>query len=192
MKTFNESISPISKNLNSMATTSEDTGMSQPVRPKKLPNSVIQILTDRIVDEYNAYFLYRNAANWCKDANYKKATAFFEKEAEGELSHATGLQNYLVQWNIVPTINAPETVVSFVDLVDVINKAYTIEYELLEKYSDCLNQVLQTHPATFNFLQKYVDIQNGEVEEYSDLLNALELINHNNKFEILYFENNYF
>jgi ferritin len=79
-----------------------------------------------------------------------------------------------------------------VDLIDIINKAYTIEYELLEKYSDSLNQVLQSHPATFNFLQKYVDIQNGEVEEYSDFLNALELININNKFEILYFENTYF
>ena len=189
MKTFHESIipKPMIPNLGD-----SNSNITQPVQPKKLPKSVVQILTERIVDEYNAYFLYRNAANWCKYANYKKAAAFFEKEAEGELGHAKGLQDYLVQWNCLPEIRTPETIATFVDLIDIINKAYTIEYELLEKYSDSLNQVLQSHPATFNFLQKYVDIQNGEVEEYSDFLNALELININNKFEILYFENTYF
>jgi hypothetical protein len=37
-----------------------------------------------------------------------------------------------------------------------------------------------------------VDIQNDEVSEYSDLLNALQLVNPDNKFELLYFENTYF
>jgi ferritin len=48
------------------------------------------------------------------------------------------------------------------------------------------------HPATYNFIQKYVDIQNGEVAEYADLLNALELIDTNSKLDILFFEKNYF
>jgi Ferritin-like domain len=82
MKTFHESIipKPMIPNLGE-----PNSNITQPIQPKKLPKSVVQILTERIVDEYNAYFLYRNAANWCKDANYKKAAAFFEKEAEGEL-----------------------------------------------------------------------------------------------------------
>jgi ferritin len=48
------------------------------------------------------------------------------------------------------------------------------------------------HPATFNFIQKYVDIQNDEVSEYSDFLNALVLIDTNNKLDVLYFEQTYF
>jgi hypothetical protein len=37
-----------------------------------------------------------------------------------------------------------------------------------------------------------VDFQNQEVAEYSDLLNALELIDINNKLDVLFFEKNYF
>ena len=63
--------------------------------------------------------------------------------------------------------------------------------ELLTKVRN-QKELADLHPATFNFIQKYVDIQNGEVEEYSDFLNALELVNVENKFEVLYFENTYF
>jgi hypothetical protein len=47
----------------------------------KLSDKVIGILTERLKDEYYAHYLYRAAANWCNDVNYKKAAAFFEKEA---------------------------------------------------------------------------------------------------------------
>lgn len=189
MKTFKDTL----VNENSMDDVSNKfLNTTSPITPVKLPHNVISILNERIIDEYNAYFLYTNAANWCKDKNFKKAAAFFEKEATGELEHAIGLQNYLTQWNIIPTIRPVDTQITFVSLIDIINKAYTIEFELLTKYSSDLIGMLSVHPATFNFLQKYVDIQNAEVEEYSDLLNALELINTDNKFEVLYFENTYF
>jgi ferritin len=77
-------------------------------------------------------------------------------------------------------------------LVDIINKAYTMEYGLFEKYSAGQIEFDKSHAATFNFLQGYVNIQNESIAEYSDLLNALQLINTDNKFEILYFENEYF
>ena len=48
------------------------------------------------------------------------------------------------------------------------------------------------HPPTHNFIQKYVDVQNEAVGEYSDLLNALCLINPDNKLDLLYFEQTYF
>ena len=96
------------------------------VTPRTLPEEIESLLNTRLGDEYTAYYFYRNAANWCKNANYKKAAAFFESELAGE------------------------------------------------------------------FIQKYVDIQNGEVEEYSDLLNALCLIDINNKLDILFFEERYF
>lgn len=164
----------------------------KPIMPNVLPTEIQTILTERLGDEYTAYFFYRNAANWCKNANYAKAAAFFEAELAGELEHAKGIQDYITQWNLIPQIPQTPTFVDFTSLVDIINKAYTLEYDLLQKYSNDVKNVLSIHPGTFNFLQGYVDIQLGEVAEYSDYLNALTLINTESKFEILYFENEYF
>lgn len=160
--------------------------------PNTLSTEVSSLLNERIGDEYSAYFFYRNAANWCKNLNYKKAAHFFESEAAGELEHSKGLQDYLIQWNLFPEIPSAPTTRSFSSLLDIINQAYDLEYGLLEKYSGDQKMLLDVHPATFNFIQKYVDIQNNEVEEYSDLLNAIKLVDVNNRLDVLYFENQYF
>jgi ferritin len=167
-------------------------GMNGIVKPNCLPEEVQETLNSRIGDEYIAYYFYRNAANWCNEKNYNKAGAFFDKEAEGELEHGKGLQEYLVQWNTIPAIPGVATKQEFASLVDIINKAYELEYNLLMKYSEDQKNFHSVHPATYNFIQKYVDIQNGEVAEYADLLNALELIDINSKLDVLFFEKNYF
>jgi ferritin len=46
--------------------------------------------------------------------------------------------------------------------------------------------------ATFDFLQEFRQKQTDSVIEYSDLLAALELININNKLDVLHFEEIYF
>lgn len=165
---------------------------SSPIKPKTLSEEVAEMLNTRLGDEYTAYYFYRNAANWCKNANYKKAADFFNSEAEGELGHAQGIQDYLTQWNLIPAIPQVPTVQAFTGLVDIINKAYNLEYALLGKYSTDQKMLVETDPSTFNFIQKYVDIQVGEVEEYSDFLNALELVDSSDKFQVLYFEQTYF
>lgn len=162
------------------------------VTPKTLPSDVADILDERIGDEYTAHYFYRNAANWCKNVNYERAAAFFEAEANSELEHAKGLQDYLTQWNLMPAIPAAPTKKSFESLIDIINGAYEMEYGLFEKYSENQTEIFKDHPATFNFIQKYVDIQNEAVGEYSDLLNALNLIDVNNKLDVLFFERKYF
>jgi ferritin len=163
-----------------------------PITPNSLTENIINMFNERLGDEYTAYYFYRNAANWCKNVNFKKAAGFFESEASGELEHALGIQDYLTQWNIIPTIPQAPTTQSFQSLVDIINKAYNLEYNLLLKYSENQQSLASEHPATFNFIQKYVDIQNGEVSEYSDLLNAAILVDTNDKFQTLYFEQTYF
>jgi ferritin len=160
--------------------------------PETLPTEVIEIFDARIGDEYTAHYFYRNAANWCKNVNYAKAAAFFEAEAANEMEHALGLQNYLIQWNLMPEIPSVPTKETFTSLVDIINKAYDLEYGLYLKYSADQNSLDKVHPASFNFIQKYTDIQTASVAEYSDLLNALQLISTENKLDILYFEKRYF
>lgn len=173
-------------------TKSENELTSDLVKPNALPEEVTNTINQRIGDEYAAYFLYRNAANWCKEVNYKKAAAFFENEASNELEHSKGLQDYLTQWNLIPSIPQAQTQHQFESLVDIINKAYTMEFSLLQKYSEDQKMLSMVHPATFNFIQKYVDIQNDEVAEYADLLNGAMLVDHTDKFQVLYFEQTYF
>jgi hypothetical protein len=60
------------------------------------------------------------------------------------------------------------------------------------KSSEHQKMLMNLHPATHNFIQGMVDIQNQTVAEYSDLLNALYLVNVNNKLDLLYFEQTYF
>lgn len=160
--------------------------------PSTLPEEIFAAFNERIGDEYTAHYFYRNAANWCRNANYKKATAFFEAEANSELEHAKGLQDYLTQWNMIPEIPSAPTNQAFAGLAEIIGKAYQMEYGLLMKYSQNQQQFLGTHPATFNFVQGYVNIQNDAVGEYSDLLNALQLVNAENKLDLLIFEDKYF
>ena len=168
------------------------TSHNSPMTPVALPAEIVKGLESRLKDEYTAHLIYRNVANWCKNANYKKAAEFFEAEANSELEHAKGLQDYLTQWNLLPAIPAAPTKKSFESLIDIVNGAYEMEYGLFEKYSENQTEIFKDHPATFNFIQKYVDIQNDAVGEYSDLLNALNLIDVNNKLDVLYFENKYF
>jgi ferritin len=160
--------------------------------PKSLPAEIISLFEKRIADEYTAHYTYRNAANWCRNVNYKKAAAYFEAEAASELDHAKGLQDYLTQWNILPQIPPVTVPNNFDSLVGIIDEAYDIEYKLLLSYSAFQHAISAVHPPTFNFIQKYVDIQNDSVAEYSDLLNALHLIDINNKLDLLVFEERYF
>jgi ferritin len=162
------------------------------VKPNTLPKEIEAKLNARIGDEYTAHYFYRNAANWCKNVNYKNAAAFFEAEAMSELEHAKGLQDYLTQWNLMPAIPAAPTSKTFTSLAQIISEGYSMEYDLFEKYSIDQEDTLTEHPATFNFLQGYVNIQNDAVGEYSDLLNALELINLDSKLDVLFFETEYF
>jgi ferritin len=161
-------------------------------QPKTLAPDIVEAIEKRIAGEYVAHYTYRNAANWCKNANYKKAAAFFETEASYELEHAKMLQDYLTQWNVIPKMIPVDSNICFTSLVHIIDEAYDVEYNLLKHYSAMQHALCEAHPATFNFIQKFVDIQNESVAEYSDLLNALCLINIENKLDLLYFEQTYF
>jgi ferritin len=160
--------------------------------PKTLADASVKILTDRLGDEYTAHYFYRNATNWCAGIGYLKAAAFFAQEAENELDHAKGLQKYLVDWNVMPLLPSIKPNITFSDLIDIINKAYALEYALFESYNRDSKQLFDTDLTTFDFLTTYRTGQTESVIEYSDLLNAAELVNTDNKFEILYFEQTYF
>lgn len=157
----------------------------------KLSDETIQELTERLKDEYSAHYFYRNAANWCRDANYKKAAVFFDAEADTELVHAKGLQDYITDFNISPVLQTTETNQVFHSLVEIIKGAYKLELDLMLAYNATSMKLFGSDLTTFDFLTSYRDGQKESVVEYNDLINALDLIDQNDNFQILYFEQTY-
>ena len=158
----------------------------------KLDSKTIQILTDRIKDEYIAHYYYRAAANWCRDKNYKKAAEFFSAEASDELTHAQGIQEYMFDFNIIPEIPQAPTKHNFDNLVDVVYGAYRIELALMKEYNKNSQELFTSDITTFDFLGDYREFQKNAVVEYNDLINAIDLIDKTDKFQVLYFEQTYF
>jgi ferritin len=162
------------------------------VKLYKLSESVINILTDRIKDEYTAHYYYRAATNWCEDMNYKKAAEFFKNEANDELTHAEKIQEYMVGFNIIPEIPQAPTKHTFNSLIDIINGAYKMELDLMNEYNKNSQDLISEDITTFDFLTEFRQIQKGAVVEYNDLINASDLVNMKDKFQVLYFEQTYF
>ena len=163
-------------------------------KPIKLPQEIVKLLLPRLKDEFDASYLYRAISNWCQGVGYFKAAEFFAKESEDELVHAKGIEKYLVDWNVIVSLPKIETPASeFADLVDVLDKAYVIEYKLYEEYEDTSMKVFKTGDlCTFDFLQGYRTIQRLSVAEYSDKLNMLEGVNSKDKLNLLLLEKKLF
>jgi len=164
------------------------------IKPEKISNDIVQLLQKRLLDEYNAFYLYRSAANWCQNVGFFKAAVFFKAESDDELVHAKKLEDYITDWNVIPALpTIPAPVTSFKDLGEVISKAYEIEYDLYQKYEDTSNKIFkQGEVCTFDFLKFFRDIQNQSVAEYSDKLNVLDGVNVSSKFEMLMVEETLF
>ena len=160
--------------------------------PRTLSPEVAELLIERLGDEYTAHYFYRNASNWCNDKAYMNAAAFFAAEAANELAHAEKLQNYMVGWNVTPFLPPVKMIPAFSTLIDIVNKAYVLEYNLFSAYNSNSSEIFNICLATFDFLQELRIGQRESVAEYSDLLNAAQLINVSNNFEVLYYEGKYF
>lgn len=157
-----------------------------------LSDKVVKLLTERIKDEYTAHYFYRAAANWCNDVNYKKAAAFFEKEAKDELTHAKKIQDYMTGFNVIPEIPSANPKHDFKNLIEIVNEAYTMELGLMKAYNKDSHTVFSEDITTFDFLTELREIQKGAVVEYNDLINASNLVDKSDKFQVLYFEQTYF
>ena len=157
-----------------------------------LDDKTIKIITERIKDEYAAHYYYRAAANWCRDMNYKKAAEFFSNEADDELTHAKTLQEYMVDFNVIPEIPQAKTKHEFNNLIDVVYGAYKMELGLMNSYNKNSQELFNSDITTYDLFTKFRKIQKNAVVEYNDLINASNLIDKKDKFQVLYFEQTYF
>jgi len=157
--------------------------------PVKLPQDIANLLNERINDEYAAHYYYRQVANYCENVGYLKAAEYFKGEAADELTHSEGLQKYLTDWNVQPVLSPVEPPQKVMGLVDAIEKAYKMEYDLYEAYEEISMEIFKKNNlCTFDFLQQYRTIQRLAVAEYSTFLNQLETIDQNDKNWVYEFE----
>lgn len=161
------------------------------VAPIKLSDAIVDILNARIGDEYEAHYFYNAASNWCAGVGYMKAAEFFAKESIAELEHAKKIQQYIIDWNCLPTIPTVNTTWEFTNLPEAIGEGYNIELKLFNNYHKDSAQIFGIDLATFDFLQEFRMLQTESVKEFSDLLNGLQLIDINSRLDILHFEEIY-
>lgn len=157
--------------------------------PIKLSTEISTLLNQRINDEYVAHYFYRQVANYCENVGYLKAAEYFKGEAEDELTHAQGLQKYLTDWNVQPALMSVDIPQKVSGLVDAIEKAYKMEYDLYEAYEEISMDIFNKKDlCTFDFLQGYRTIQRLAVAEYSTFLNQLDTIDKEDKNWVWEFE----
>lgn len=143
--------------------------------PNKLEENIVKMLMERHANEMDAFYHYRAASNYCKNVGYFKAAEFFAAESEDELKHAKVIEDYLVDWNITPPLSeVPKPPLTYTSLLDVIETAYKMEYELYEAYEKTGTEMFKADLCTFKLVQDFLSIQLKAVAEYSDKLNMLE------------------
>lgn len=139
---------------------------------KQLPRKAVEVLMSRLSDEQTARYFYESAAAWCQNKGYQKAAQFFLKESTAESAHGAKIIKFLSDWNEpvkFKAINAPSN--EFSSLLDVIEQAYMIEYDLLGSYEVGARDIMAESMVVFNLLNEFVSVQNESVIEYADLLN---------------------
>ena len=160
----------------------------------QLSNSTVKSLSERLKDEYTANRLYRYASNCLKNKGFEMAAAYYANEAEDEMKHANGLQEFATDWNVelalLPLGGADiegENIPSFIEFF------YKLEYDLLVKYKkDFASAFEDQEYEVSSFLQKYIDIQTASVVEIADQLNMLEQFDKSDKNWMFNFEEKLF
>ena len=146
------------------------------ITPNKLPEATIKYLSERLNDEQKANRFYRYVSNCLENAGYVIAAKYFAAEAAAEIEHAKGLEKYATDWNDELDFLALPAVGEYEGIVMIVDAAYKLEWDLLQAYKENVFTAQEEEDySTFNFLQKYIDIQTQSVAEYANIINQLNL-----------------
>ena len=141
---------------------------------KSLEKNVVTILTDKLSDEFAAERFYIAAYNWCKLNGFDKASEYYKGEASTERSHQHLIMSQLTGWNanpVLPTIDASPT---FSSIIDVLEQAYKMEYDLYLAYEQAMTKIDDKDYACKVFLMPFLEIQNASVIEVADMMKKVE------------------
>lgn len=163
------------------------------MKPKQLDSAIVKMLMDRHADEFKAWITYRAMSNFLQDEGFFKASEYFKGESNDELSHAEKIEKFLTDWNVVPSLGGVDKPdIDFKGLVDCVEKAYKLEYDLYEKYEETSGKILDKDICVFDFLKEFREIQTKSVAEYSDKINVLAGVKTEDKFQLLLLQDKLF
>lgn len=149
----------------------------------------IRILISRIYDELKARYFYEAVSNWGRQQGYPGVERYFAAEAKHENEHYEKLLQFCADWNVTVVLPAIDKLpVSFLNIPDIIDQAYSLEYNLLQSYNEDSRNVLPVDTHVFDFLGEFRKIQNDSVIEYATLKNKLALIDVNNGLDLVIFD----
>jgi ferritin len=156
-------------------------------------HSLLPVMLKRLQNEYEASQFYRNAANWCANAGYDKAAAYFAKDAVSEQEHAIKLQSFLNDWGCRYVLPQISTVFNCTSLPEIVRKAYEgFEVPLYKAYNDDAGRAFDIDKSAFNLLLEFVEKQRDSVAEYRTLIDKLALIDESVKLDVYLYELNAF
>jgi len=161
-------------------------------KPKSLSPKAVELFYPLLDAEYEAFYFYKNAANYCKTTGFFKAQKFFNEESASELGHASKLQDFLCDWNVLPELPKIDEPKDFKGLIDIIESAYAMEYKLYEAYDSFSIEAFKIgETSVFDFFQELREGQRKSVAEYSDMLSLLDGVE-DDKFKLLLLEGKLF
>jgi ferritin len=156
-------------------------------------HSLLPVILKRLQNEYEASQFYRNAANWCANAGYMKAAAYFSNEAVSEQEHAIKLQTFMNDWGCRYVLPQISTVFACTSLPEIVRKAYEgFEVPLYKAYNDDAGRAFDIDKSAFTLLLEFVEKQRKSVAEYRTLIDKLMLIDESNKLDVYLYELNAF
>lgn len=147
------------------------------IKLKTLPESVITRINERLTDESTARIFYKAAAAYCDVNGLPNMKKYFIAESESENGHFDKLLEHLTGWNSEPTLVDIAPPVPFKSLEDIFDRAYNMEYDLLEAYEENATDTFKECIGTFNVFTDFVRIQNESVIEYANLINIFATYN---------------
>ena len=163
------------------------------MRYYEISQADVDIINSRIVDERNAEQFYIAASIWCDMNGFKCASKYFVNQYHDERRHAHKLQKFASNWAVYPELPQikPVQADSFSDLIDIIESAYKMEYDLCEAYEADYKNVAGNNAKLADLITDFTKIQAKSVIEYADMLKVLDGCA-NDKFTMLKLEKKLF
>ena len=142
-----------------------------------LSKEAIDALTFRINSEEFSSRLYHDMRLWLEDNGYVNLAKLYNKYSEEELTHASWSKEFLLAYNIKPTLKAiasPEATYS--SCSDILDATLEHEIQVTNECQDLSKNALKRGEMTlFSLGQKYCSEQVEELKKSYDIISIYKL-----------------
>lgn len=139
---------------------------------------ILDAINDQLNFELESAYIYASMASYLDDAGFHGMKHFMEKQAFEEVEHAQDFKHFLqsVDYKVVFRPIDPGDG-KFDDFIDVFKKALAHEQEVTSRIEKLFVQAHdEDYKFAYSFLQKYIDEQREEEENFTEIVSMLEMV----------------